>query len=221
MLIGFCGGFLGGFLGQSLFQSMGEQLWCLILGWVLTGVLIGASLGVFDVLRGMLSKQESGAPLRKTINGMVGGFVGGLVGGLPYGSLMNNPNLPRSNLAIGLVILGICIGLFVGLAQVMLKEAWIKVEQGFRPGREMMLSKDETTIGRAEACDIGLFGDNQIERMHARILVQDNRYVLADSGTPGGTYLNDQRIGGPTPLRSGDLIRVGRNVLRFGERQKR
>ena len=33
--------------------------------------------------------------------------------------------------------------------------------------------------------------------------------------------MNDRRIDGPTPLRSGDLIRVGRNVIKFGERQKR
>jgi pSer/pThr/pTyr-binding forkhead associated (FHA) protein len=45
--------------------------------------------------------------------------------------------------------------------------------------------------------------------------------LLYDEGTPGGTYVNDRRIDGPTPLRSGDLIRVGRNVIKFGERQKR
>ena len=44
---------------------------------------------------------------------------------------------------------------FIPLAQVVLKEAWIKVEAGFRPGREIMLSKDETLIGKAEGCDIG------------------------------------------------------------------
>ena len=55
----------------------------------------------------------------------------------------------------------------------------------------MMLTKDETTIGRAEACDIGLFGDNAIEKLHARIVQKGNRYLLADDDTPGGTFLND------------------------------
>ncbi len=72
-----------------------------------------------------------------------------------------------------------------------LKEAWIKVAQGFRAGRELMLSKEETTIGRAENCDLGMFGDNTIERLHSRILLENNRYLLADAETPGGTYLND------------------------------
>ena len=65
----------------------------------------------------------------------------------------------------GFVALGMCIGLLIGLAQVILKEAWIKVEVGFRAGREMILTKEKTTIGRAESCDIGLFGDNQIEKL--------------------------------------------------------
>ena len=63
----------------------------------------------------------------------------------------------------------------------------MRVEQGFRPGRELMLVKEQTTIGRAEACDLGLFGDNGVERQHARILLKDGRYLLYDEGTPGGT----------------------------------
>ena len=83
--------------------------------------------------------------------------------------------LPRSTLAVGLVILGMCIGLLIGLAQVVLKEVWVQVEQGFRAGREMILSKPDTTVGRAESCDIGLFGDNKVEKMHARIVLKGGR----------------------------------------------
>ena len=100
----------------------------------------------------------------------------------------------HSGLTIGLVILGMCIGLLIGLAQVVLKEAWLKVEAGFRAGREVMLTKDETTIGRAESCDIGLFGDNTVERLHARIERKNNQYVLADVETAGGTFLNDKPV---------------------------
>ena len=83
------------------------------------------------------------------------------------------------------MLLGVCIGLLIGLAQVILKEAWIKVEAGFRAGRELMLTKDETTIGRAEGCDLGLFGDNTIEKLHARIVLKNNRYLLEDAGDGG------------------------------------
>ena len=92
-------------------------------------------------------------------------------------------------------------------------------QNGFQATRA--LSKDETTIGRAESCDLGLFGANPIERLHARIRLKNNRYLLDDAETPGGTYLNDERIISPTPLRSGDKIRVCNAVIEFGERQKR
>jgi pSer/pThr/pTyr-binding forkhead associated (FHA) protein len=122
---------------------------------------------------------------------------------------------------MGFVALGMCIGLLIGLAQIILKEAWIKVESGRRAGKEMILSKEKTTIGRAESCDIGLFGDNAIERLHAYILLSGNRYFLEDAKTPAGTYLNDEPVAGRMPLRSGDRIRVGNSVLCFRERQKR
>ena len=57
-----------------------------------------------------------------------------------------------------------------------------------------------------------------VEKLHARILRRDTGYYLDDASTPGGTFLNDVRIARPTPLRSGDAIRVGKSVLRFGER---
>ena len=85
----------------------------------------------------------------------------------------------------------------------------------------MIVGKKETTIGRAEACDLGLFGDPTIEKMHARIVQQGNRYYLADLNTPGGTFLNGQRVREPMPLRDGDAIRVGGCTVRFGERAER
>jgi pSer/pThr/pTyr-binding forkhead associated (FHA) protein len=111
--------------------------------------------------------------------------------------------------------------LLIGLAQVVLREAWLRVEAGFRAGREMVLARDTTTIGRAESCDLGLFGDPEVDKVHARIVRQDGRYLLRDAGSRAGTYVNDERLAGPRPLRSGDAIRVGRSVIRFHERAKR
>ncbi|HEY7154070.1 MAG TPA: FHA domain-containing protein [Gemmataceae bacterium] len=218
LVIGLLGGMFGGLVGQALYSLMGLPYF---VGWILTGIGIGASLGIYDLLRGMMTAGDMHMPLKKTLNGIYGGALGGLLGGFLFERMYPNDQIPRTDLAIGLVILGLCIGLLIGLAQVVLKEAWIKVAKGFRAGRELLLSKDETTIGRAEGCDLGLFGDNAIERLHARILLKNNRYLLADADTPGGTFLNDARVSKPTPLKSGDVIRVGNSVIEFGERQKR
>jgi hypothetical protein len=227
LVVGALGGFLGGLIGQLLRGVLERFLPSFLspvliaLGWMLAGVFVGASVGVFDLVRAFAARQNTRAALKKTLNGVYGGLLGGFIGGVPFGFLQGSERLTRSNLTVGLVVLGQCVGLLVGLAQVILKEAWLKVEAGFRPGRELILSREETTIGRAESCDLGLFGDNAIERLHARILLRGQCYLLADAGTAAGTFLNEQRVEQPTPLHSGDAIRVGQSVLRFGERQKR
>lgn len=226
MVVGGIGGFIGGFVGQVLY---GRTEWriLLILGWTITGLLIGASVGAFDLLASVLQGEDAAAARRKILKGLIGGGLGGILGGLLYvllqdfwGSVFHNR--PEEKLwspsATGFVVLGACIGLLIGLAQVILKEAWLKVEKGFRAGREMILSKSETTIGRAENCDIGLFGDRAVERLHARIVLTNNAYFLVDAGSSDGTYLNGRMVRQPTPLHSDDLIKVGNSVLRFRER---
>jgi hypothetical protein len=234
--IGFFGSMVGGLVGQSIREATGKEMF-MVVGWIIVGIIIGISIGVFDLLRAAQASGGMGQATRKIINGIIGGTIGGALGGtlnylfltMTWPVAEEGTNLlptmkdrfERFSQAAGLVILGACIGLLIGLAQVLLKEAWVRVEQGFRAGREMILSKPDTTVGRAESCDIGLFGDNGVEKLHAHIVLKNGRYVLLDSNTPGGTYLNGSRIGGPTPLSSGDTIGVGRNVLRFEERAKR
>jgi hypothetical protein len=198
--------------------------------WTITGTLIGISVGMFDVVINVLRGRDIGPAVRKTIKGLVGGAIGGFIGGIfslvLHGVLgilfQRKPQeglwLPSSS---GFIILGMCIGLMIGVAQIILKEAWIRVEQGFRRGREMILQKGEITIGRAESCDIGLFGDPLVDKLHAKLLRQGDQYLVIDTGSMAGTYVNDRRIDGPTPLRDGDTIRLGKCVLRFGERAKR
>jgi hypothetical protein len=188
------------------------------------------SLGVFDLLAALVRNQETGGPWRKMINGLIGGTAGGALGGLCYAYLggvwrtmfKDKPeDRVWSPSSWGFVILGMCIGLLIALAQVILKEAWIKVEAGFRKGREQILSKQTIIIGRAERCDIGLFGDMQVEKIHCRISRRGSDYILTDEGSASGTFVNEERLYGPRALRSGDRIRLGRCVLRFGERAKR
>ncbi len=217
MLVGMVGGALSSLVGQLLLLFLGVPL---AVGWVLTGVFVGASIGTYDWYRASQAGEDTKGAFKKVLNGIMGGAVGGFIGGVPYSFLIAIGPLGRSSLLISLVLLGLCIGLMIGLAQVFLKEAWIKVEYGFRAGREVLLSKEVTTIGRAEACDIGLFRDPNIEKTHARITVQNNRYVLSDENTPTGTFLNETKITKPALLKNGDLIQVGNCQLRFGEREK-
>lgn len=230
LLIGAAGGLAGGFIGQ-LFFGLSDGKWpsLLVFGWTLTGLLIGMAPSAFDFLAAVLRNEERHGARRKLRNGLIGGAVGGVVGGLvslflrgAWAGVFKSSNVDElwSPSATGFVALGACIGLSVGLAQVILKEAWVRVDAGFRPGRELILTKPEVTLGRAESCDVGLFGDAAVEKVHARISRQGGRYLLADAGTAGGTFLNGTRLTAPAPLRDGDRIQVGNCVLTFGERRK-
>jgi MFS family permease len=225
---GTVGGLLGGIIANVLFRWAGVVFY--FLGWTLTGALIGAAIGVFEMAAAQMNKKDMTGARKKIIKTAIGGTVGGLLGGiLSYllrriltGILTGrDPDSLWSPSALGFVALGMCIGLLIGLAQVILKEAWIKVEAGARPGREMILTKDRVSVGRSEGCDVGLYGDPAVEKLHAHIILDGGRYYLEDVGTPAGTYVNDRPVAGRTPLSAGDVIRMGRNVLRFNERQKR
>jgi hypothetical protein len=224
--VGGLAGLLGGLLGEALY---GRWHWgaLLVLGWTLVGLLVGVSIGVFDLLVRLAEGTDQHGAVRKVVNGLLGGAAGGVVGGTlslvlrgAWAALLagKEPDQLWSPSATGFVALGACIGLMIGLAQVILKEAWLKVEAGFRAGRELILSKPVVTIGRAESCDVGLFGDPRVDKLHARIRRQGDSYLVEDADSAGGTFVNGERVGGPCRLRSGDAIRVGRCVLRFGER---
>jgi FHA domain len=226
--VGCLGGLLGGIIGEAFYGWTLLSV-SLIFGWTITGLLIGVSLGTFDLLLCMMRQEDQRGAYRKLLNGMVGGALGGAVGSTFYllmqmgweGVFHGAAADFWSPLATGFVVLGVCIGLLIGLTQVILKEAWLKVEAGFRTGRELLLSRPEMTIGRAEGCDLGLFGDPTVDKVHARITHEGQDFVLSDEGSTGGTWVNDERVSEPRRLRSGDLIRLGRCLVRFGERQKR
>jgi hypothetical protein len=226
--VGSVGGLLGGTLGQVLFDKLDNLVAFHVFGWVLTGLMVGVSIGSYDFLRSWVREEELGFPAAKIRRGVLGGAIGGFLGGLldwnlrhlwtrlfPDKSHLWSPSLT------GFIALGLCIGLLIALAQVVLKEAWLRVEAGFRKGRELLVSKPVLTIGRAESADLALFGDALIEKLHARIYQQDGRYLIADNASAHGTFVNDQRVVEPTLLRSGDLIRVGNAYVRFHERNKK
>ena len=179
VLVGAVGGLIGGFLGQVLLLA---NEWSLLVvpGWTLTGVLIGAAPAAYDYLAAVLRNEDRRGVNRKLRNGLIGGTIGGLVGGVLsvylHGAWQGCFRTPTPKTCgrrpPRLRGPGACIGLTVPLAQVILREAWLRVESGFRPGRQLLLTRPETTIGRAESCDLGLFGDAGVEKMHARIVAR-------------------------------------------------
>jgi len=69
------------------------------------------------------------------------------------------------------------------------------------------LSKPLTTIGRWPKNDVVL-DSREVSRQHAQIRWEAGRYLVEDSGSKNGTFLNGRRLAGPAPLQDGDRIRI-------------
>lgn len=85
------------------------------------------------------------------------------------------------------------------------------IKSGPNPGKTFVLSKSEITIGRDSNNDV-VINDAEISRKHARLLLQQEGYLLEDLGSTNGTFVNGQRLMGPHALRPGELILLGENV---------
>ena len=80
--------------------------------------------------------------------------------------------------------------------------------------REVKLDPGENVVGRDENVALSIEHPS-VSRRHARIVVRGARAVLEDLGSKNGTYLRGKPVAGPTPLKDGDEIRIGPEVLVF------
>lgn len=228
-IAGLFGGLAGLFFGQLFYSVLRvdpmsgslftgplvfvRNVFARAVGWSLIGMFLG-------VAQGLPSKSVKTAK-----HGAVGGFIGGLLGGtlfevVPY----ILPVFPERSSApgiivrgIGLTVTGASIGFFIGLVETLLKQAWVRVVQGRNEGREYIISKARTTIGRDELSDVGLFGDRNISPLHAAIEVSNGRHVLRDAGSSIGTFVNGRQVAEHI-LRDGDIIAIGSMKLEFHEK---
>ena len=84
----------------------------------------------------------------------------------------------------------------------------LTITQGLQKGRELVFEQAEVNIGRTSENDLVLH-DHGVSRRHARILLRDEKYYVADMGSSNGTVLNGNRLPGEQQLRDGDKIGVG------------
>lgn len=70
-----------------------------------------------------------------------------------------------------------------------------------------------TSFGRASDNDVVLDSE-YISNRHARIYLKNNVYVLKDTGSTNGTFLNGTRIDKPEVIKNGDTIRIGGVVFK-------
>jgi two-component system, cell cycle response regulator len=69
-------------------------------------------------------------------------------------------------------------------------------------------------IGRESDCDFVLDSDDDVSRRHAKIEVIGKEYRISDLDSTNGTLLNNEKVTSAA-LKSGDVIRVGKTILKF------
>ena len=74
------------------------------------------------------------------------------------------------------------------------------------------LGTADVTIGRAPDSTLVL-DDDYASNAHARISLVNGNWVVTDLGSTNGTWVDRNRITGPTPLTVGRQLKVGRTVL--------
>jgi len=203
------GGIAGGLIGNLLYQHGLPRA----VGWMILGLAVG-------VVEGLYEKSP-----RKIRNGLLGGGLGGLLGGLLFDPVVRwtATDSGMTSRAASLVVLGMSIGGAIVLAQVVLKEAWLTVLDGYRTGRQLSLPQPVTVLGRSDNLPMPFLGpmNRDLEPEHLRIVRRPGgSYVLEDNHSRLGTRLNNQPVTDTVPLGDGDVIRLGRNLVRFNQRRR-
>jgi hypothetical protein len=147
--------------------------------------------------------------------------LGGLLGGLlfdPISLVFVGPKGEATvSRAVGLTIIGLMVGFFVGVVEQWTKTAWLLMRSGALSGKQFILYKNPTVLGSSPRADIYLFKDPAIEPSHALIHNRGGRYEIEDQNSADGTYVNgvlvQRRI-----LQAGDQIVLGKTVLEFSLR---
>lgn len=189
------------------------------LGWMFLGLACGVSEGIAARSLGKLSYG--------TLGGTLGGFIGGgLFGWLYLGAIERASGASETwgviGGVLGLMILGACIGALSALVQGVFQPASLRVLRGWQEGREYPLVKADNLLGRDERADIALFRDMQVEKRHAVIQREQNRFVLVNNhAPPEQTQVNDTPVADSQELQDGDRIQLGGVVLRFQLRAAR
>ncbi|HEX5447109.1 MAG TPA: FHA domain-containing protein [Pirellulales bacterium] len=210
---GLVGGGVGGAIGSIAGQLLFDIGLPRALGWMIVGIGIGIVEGLYD------------RSMSKFRNGLIGGAAGGLIGGFLFDPIQQAiaHGSGMTSRAVAFVILGMMIGALVGLVQVVLKDAWLTVVDGYRAGRQLILSRPVTALGRGDHLQLAFLGpmNAELESEHVRIVRQANgSYLVEDNHSRLGTRLNSQPLTHATPLHNGDVIKFGTNFVRFNERKR-
>lgn len=215
LLAAFYGVAIGGTIGVTI-DRIAIQLnrVCLLFAaitplllWPLIGLSAGAAVGL------------TLGSWRRLRLALIGGLLGGLIGGMAFqainsvfGIFAGTGSVGR---ALGFTAMGAIIGASLTFAEEIAKQSWITVLNGAKEGRQYILSKPITTLGRNEHADIPLFGDMSVDKNHACLGLLGHMVTIQSNG--GELAVNGVSVQA-VQLSPRDTITIGKHNLRFHQR---
>ena len=183
----------------SIFHSVVRAI-----AWSVFGVTGGIVYGI------------AGRSLKKCLYGILGGTIGAAVGGLVFDPISFAAGVAGPNRCLGMLIMEARTGVGIGLVESALKDRWLYVSGGPLAGKQFILYKPQTRIGRDQSNDIYLFKDISIQPHHAVIDLRAGRAFLTASAP---TFVSGQPVTQRT-LQNGDLIQIGRYSFSYQEKHR-
>jgi len=78
--------------------------------------------------------------------------------------------------------------------------------------QEIAIDRDRTSFGRGSEAD-HRFPDDGLSRLHASIYREGDRVWVVDENSTNGTFVNGEAVrGAGTPLKDGDIVRIGNHT---------
>ena len=170
------------------------------LGWVVLGAVIGSVDGL---------RTRSG---RRAGVGISGGALGGLLGGLVLELSGRYFAQGITGRGAGILLMGICIGLFYSIFESLRSYALVKVLTGDIRGKEYLLVSKKTLIGAGKRSAIALSGYRNMKDEHFVFLAGKDGVSI--EALEGKVRVNEVAMDKKT-LRYEDVIEAGSLKLIF------
>jgi hypothetical protein len=192
-------------------------------GFALFLFIVGRSIAwAFAAIPGGIGQGVALREKKVVWNGILGAVLGGLLGGMlfdPIDLMLKRADDASASRAVGLAIIGLMVGVFIGLVSEWTKSAWLMMRAGPLAGKQFIIYKNPTVIGSSPKADIYLFKDDAIEPRHALIHNRGGRYEIEDCGSADGTYVEGVPVKRQF-LQTGQKIVMGKTVLEFALKEK-
>lgn len=109
-----------------------------------------------------------------------------------------------------LVLLISVVSLFVKPAKRTIRASLVDASSG----HIIDISKSETSIGRAKACDV-VISDISVSRFHAVLSKRSTGWMIFDTNSTSGIRLNGKKIEKKSILKDGDCLLFGKSEFVF------